>query len=68
MSIAQTPNPEPTSPVMAPAAEPMKRAFAQSGQTSRPVTVVVNGFLTRRPQSGQLRPDKLMSTSTIGHP
>ncbi|WP_255363739.1 hypothetical protein [Actinoplanes sp. TFC3] len=39
MSIAHTPNPTPTSPVIAPAADPMDRAFAQSGQTSRPVIV-----------------------------
>ena len=36
VSIAQTPYPEPGFPVMAPAAEPVNRAFAQSGQTSRP--------------------------------
>jgi hypothetical protein len=39
ISIAQTPYPEPVFPVMTPAADPMNRAFAQSGQTSRPVVV-----------------------------
>jgi hypothetical protein len=43
ISIAQTPNPDPTSPVIAPVAEPMNSAFAQSGQTSRPVIVSSNG-------------------------
>lgn len=62
MSIAQTPYPDPTSFVIALAAEPMNRAFAQSGQTSRPVIVSSNGSRTLRPQSGQSRPD------TIWHP
>lgn len=55
-------------PVIAPAADPMNRAFAQSGQTSRPVIVFWRGSLTRRPQSGHSRPDKPMSTSVIGQP
>jgi hypothetical protein len=63
MSIAQTPNPEATLPVIAPEAEPMNKAFAQSGQTSRPVTVSSKGALMRRLQSGQSLPDRLMPTS-----
>lgn len=46
--MAQTPKPDPTSPVIAPAADPMNRALAQSGHTSRPVIVFWNGSLTRR--------------------
>lgn len=44
MSIAHTPNPDPTSRVITPAAVPMNRAFAQSGQTSRPVIVFSKGL------------------------
>jgi hypothetical protein len=57
MSIAQTPYPEPTLPVITPAADPMARALAQSGQTSRPVIVLSKGALTRRRQSGHSRAD-----------
>lgn len=65
MSIAHTPNPEPTSPVVAPTAEPMNRAFAHSGHTSRPVIVFWNGSLIRRPQSGQVRLDNAIFIASL---
>lgn len=65
MSIAPDPEPEPTSPVIAPAAEPTKRAFARSGQTSRPVMVFANGARTLRRQSGQSRPDNPTAQPTL---
>jgi hypothetical protein len=64
ISIAQTPYPEPTLPVIAPAADPMNRAFAQSGQTSRPVIVSLKGPRTRRRQSGHSRADRPIAISS----
>lgn len=40
-------------------AEPRNSALAQSGHTSRPVTVFWNSSCTTRPQSGHVLPDKL---------
>lgn len=70
MSIAQTPYPDSTFPVIAPAADPMNSALAQSGQTSRPVIVFANGSRILRPQSGQPRPDSptVYFTLIIGWP
>jgi hypothetical protein len=65
MSIAHTPYPDPTLPVIAPTAEPVNRAFAQSGQTSRSVIVFSKGSLTLRSQSGQSRADSPIATSRV---
>lgn len=48
---------------MTPAADPMNSAFAQSGQTSRPVTVFWKGSRTRRWQSGHSWADSPMKIS-----
>lgn len=61
MSIAQTPNPGPASPVTTPTTDPDAKALAQSGQTSRPVIVRSNGARTRRWQSGQILLDNPMT-------
>jgi hypothetical protein len=61
--IAQTPKPAPTLDVMAPTVDPVRNAWAQSGQTSRPVMVCSNSSLTVRLQSGHSLP-----TNVIGFP
>jgi hypothetical protein len=64
INAAQTPYPEPMSPVITPAADPMNNAFAQSGQISRPVIVFLKGSRTRRRQSGHFRVDSPIAISS----
>jgi hypothetical protein len=65
MSIARTPYPEPTLPVTTPAADPTARAFAQSGQTSRPVIVLSKGRARVVPARVALWWDQSSAYSTI---